>query len=321
MPQHDMNVANGAGSTVRADINDALAALVSNNSGGAAPATTFAYQWWADTTNGVLKQRNGANDGWVPRKSLTADLVQTKSANYTVLISDFERVLVATGTWTLSLTAAATMGDGFIVYVRNAGTGIITVDPNSTETIDGATTARMFPGESWMLVCDGAGWVTVGRASGRVLIASATASASATLDFTSKLSTDIVDYELRFVGLIPSDAAGLEVVGSVDNGSTWLTSGYRISANLTTTFPSWSLGDANSTGFFDGTVRFSVTGSYTRAQWHLLSARSADQGIGVATWSLDNTGGYRAGAFNAVRLEPTLGTLTSGVAHLYGIRS
>jgi hypothetical protein len=65
MSQHDMDVSNQTFTATRADINAALQALASNSSGATEPATTFAYQWWADTTSGFLKQRNAANSGWV----------------------------------------------------------------------------------------------------------------------------------------------------------------------------------------------------------------------------------------------------------------
>lgn len=65
MSQHDMTVANGSGATVRADLNDALAALASLSSGATEPGTMFAYQLWADTTTGLLKIRNAANSAWV----------------------------------------------------------------------------------------------------------------------------------------------------------------------------------------------------------------------------------------------------------------
>lgn len=65
MSQHDMNLANADGATFRGDLNAALTALVGLSSGATAPSTTFAYMWWADTTTGLLKIRNGANTGWV----------------------------------------------------------------------------------------------------------------------------------------------------------------------------------------------------------------------------------------------------------------
>ena len=65
MAQHDYVIANGTGAAVRSDLNNALAAIVSQNSGATAPSTTYAYQWWADTTTGLLKLRNAANSGWI----------------------------------------------------------------------------------------------------------------------------------------------------------------------------------------------------------------------------------------------------------------
>lgn len=65
MATHDYAIANGTGAAVRSDLNGALAAIVSNNSSATEPATMYAYQWWADTTTGLLKQRNSANSAWV----------------------------------------------------------------------------------------------------------------------------------------------------------------------------------------------------------------------------------------------------------------
>ena len=70
MAQHDYVLANAAGAAFRADINNALAAIVSQNSGPNQPAPTFAYQLWADTTAGQLKFRNAANNAWIVWGSL-----------------------------------------------------------------------------------------------------------------------------------------------------------------------------------------------------------------------------------------------------------
>lgn len=65
MSQHDYVIENQDGASFRADINNALAAVVSLNSGLTEPAAPFAYMLWQDTTAGVLKQRNAANSAWV----------------------------------------------------------------------------------------------------------------------------------------------------------------------------------------------------------------------------------------------------------------
>src|SRR5690349_16188141 len=82
MTQHDQNVANADGATVRADINDAIVALFGNSSGPTAPSTTVAYQLWADTTTGLLKIRNAANSAWIvigPLASIAFGLQQQSS--------------------------------------------------------------------------------------------------------------------------------------------------------------------------------------------------------------------------------------------------
>jgi len=65
MAEHDYAIANDTGANVRSDINNVLSAIVSQNSKATEPSTTYAYMWWADTGNDLLKQRNAADDGWL----------------------------------------------------------------------------------------------------------------------------------------------------------------------------------------------------------------------------------------------------------------
>ena len=73
MAQADYIIANGTGAAVRSDLNGQLAAIVSNNSGATEPATMYAYQWWADTTTGLLKLRNSANSAWATIRQLDGE--------------------------------------------------------------------------------------------------------------------------------------------------------------------------------------------------------------------------------------------------------
>ena len=61
----DYAVANASGAAVRADINSIFAAVASANSGTAEPSTMYSFMIWVDTTNNVVKLRNGANDAWL----------------------------------------------------------------------------------------------------------------------------------------------------------------------------------------------------------------------------------------------------------------
>lgn len=64
MSQHDMDIANQAGAAFRADLNNALQALSTQQSGSLPPSPTYPYQPWVDTSVGRLKMRNGANNAW-----------------------------------------------------------------------------------------------------------------------------------------------------------------------------------------------------------------------------------------------------------------
>jgi hypothetical protein len=67
MAQSDQSVQNATFPSVRADINDNLAALFSQSSGNSAPSVTVAFQPWVDTSSSppVWKVRNGSNSAWI----------------------------------------------------------------------------------------------------------------------------------------------------------------------------------------------------------------------------------------------------------------
>jgi microcystin-dependent protein len=72
MAQHDYILENQSGPSFRADLNGAMQAIATNNSGSTEPSPTYAYQFWADTTAGLWKQRNGANSAWITIGTLGA---------------------------------------------------------------------------------------------------------------------------------------------------------------------------------------------------------------------------------------------------------
>ena len=83
MATHDYVIANASGSAVRSDINNALAAIVSNNSSSSEPSTKYSYMLWADTTNGILKIRNNSNNAWVELLQLDGTLTMEDGAEAT----------------------------------------------------------------------------------------------------------------------------------------------------------------------------------------------------------------------------------------------
>jgi hypothetical protein len=157
MAQHDFNIANQGFPAFRADLNNALSAAASLSSGTSAPSTTFAYQLWYDTTNDILKIRNGDDDAWINIFTFnqTADTVDlningiavantdtdtTNTGNVTLDFSANQNfVLTLTGNVTLDNPTTETVGQsGFIVFIQDATGGRTVSLGTDYETAGGA---------------------------------------------------------------------------------------------------------------------------------------------------------------------------------------
>lgn len=106
MSQGDLNLANATGAAFRADLNNQLAAIATNQSGATDPSTTFAYQFYADTGDNTLRIRNGANNAYINVSTVggigTANLglAPTASPTFTgdVVISSTSALQIPVGT-------------------------------------------------------------------------------------------------------------------------------------------------------------------------------------------------------------------------------
>lgn len=65
MSQNDYIIANAPLAAVRLDITQAFQAAVSNSLGTTEPFTTYAGQFWFDTTDNVLKIRDQGDSAWI----------------------------------------------------------------------------------------------------------------------------------------------------------------------------------------------------------------------------------------------------------------
>jgi len=91
--------------------------------------------------------------------------VLSKSAGYTAVAADRAKLINGTASLTLALTAAATLGDGWFVIVK-ASTGNITIDPDGSETIDGAATLVIYAGQSATITCNGSAFFSSNTVAG-----------------------------------------------------------------------------------------------------------------------------------------------------------
>jgi hypothetical protein len=139
MAQHDYIIANQSGAGFRSDLNNGLAAIVSQNSGAAQPSTTYAYMPWADTTTGLLKIRNAANNAWITVGTLgSANLGLLSLAGGTLT-----GALLADDGGTAALPAIAFDGDTNTGIFR-PGADQLGIATNGVERVEFGTTEVVF---------------------------------------------------------------------------------------------------------------------------------------------------------------------------------
>ena len=130
--------------------------------------STAAGTWRAFQYGASVSSTNAAALAGLGIKAISTTLNQSApvsnfNSNYTANTSDRATVYVWTGgAGTLSLTAAATVGNDWFVMIRNGGTGNLTVDPAGSETINDESTLTMAPGDSAIIVCNGTEFYTIG---------------------------------------------------------------------------------------------------------------------------------------------------------------
>lgn len=140
--------------------------------------STATGSWRVTTFASTTTTANAATLAGYGLTAITTTLNQdapvlTKTTGFTVDSTYRAQLALWTGgTDTAALPAAATAGDGFFFLVTNQGTGILTIDPNGSELIDGETTKDISATESAIVATNGSAWYTVGY--GRAITASFT---------------------------------------------------------------------------------------------------------------------------------------------------
>ena len=85
--------------------------------------------------------------------------VAIKTANYTA--TPLDDVIICGGgneSFTITLPAVSSVEAGKVYFIKNEGSGTITVDGNGAETIDGAATKTLNQYDSIQVQSDGTEW-------------------------------------------------------------------------------------------------------------------------------------------------------------------
>lgn len=85
----------------------------------------------------------------------TGGLYESQTSGFTAVTTDSGKLFSCSGTFTVDFSSASAVGNGWAVTIHNVGTGVITLDPNGAETINGITTLALLPGDVVFVYSDG----------------------------------------------------------------------------------------------------------------------------------------------------------------------
>lgn len=269
-----------------------------------------------------------------------------KTASYAFAAADCGKLVPVTASgaaWTQTLTAAATVGAGFVIGFQKTDATYygITIDGNSAETINGVADFLLTDQyETVWLMCDGSNWQVIGYVAGQtskndVIIEQQTAAVSSAIDFlkgwttTRKFRRMVFEWE----GYYPSSTGELQIRVSKDAGSTFESTTYHEAGLLGTTGSAAAgfgsavatkmRGSPNSiangvTGACAGSLIMADYEKTDRAKRCKVWATSFDA---TNTGYLDHTSSWHGGtqAITGLRFLPSAGTMTAGVFTQKGV--
>jgi len=129
------------------------------------------------------------------------------TGSYTVTVNDY-LIDCTSNTFTVTLPTAVGI-DGKIYIVKNSGSGTITIDPNGSQTIDGALTKTLSPGDVLQITSDGANWKITGGIGTNVISNSAKSGNVSAGSFTGSPKTS----DVTFTSAFPSSNYSVVITG------------------------------------------------------------------------------------------------------------
>lgn len=215
--------------------------------------------------------------------------VTTLASNTSIDATYQGKVVITSAAVTLSLLATATASTNFTFAVYNGASSNAdcTIDPNSTETVNGSTTLVLRPGEWAILTCDGSNWRALNYQKPVNAATQATTSGRTALSFSvppsvTRITMTISGFSTNGSTDVPwcriGDAGGVETTGYL--GAVMNQTGTVV--NHSTDFQL-------------------LTGTAAAAVWHgavHLTRHGKDGLTWAATWTLSrsDSGGVQTGS-------------------------
>ena len=177
MSQHDMNIANQGFPATRADINNALQAIATNNSGTSAPSTTFANQWFYNESTNKLFIRNEANSAFIEVATLDQTNNEWQITTGQISAGDGDGLVFKTDDGTTRITLSdggdVTFADGTDIITATAGTDNVRIGEGAGDSIASGGTNNIAIGKNaGTAITTGDDNIAIGTSAGDALTTS-----------------------------------------------------------------------------------------------------------------------------------------------------
>ena len=282
----------------------------------------------ADPGNGKLRLNNATQN---TATTIYADLLDSLASDWTTALDTFDdSTNTVKGSIRLVKSGDATKFLTFNVTAVTTATGYRKITIANTAS---STSSPFANGDSILLCFDRAGDKGADGAGSFVLLEQHSASASASLNFTTTISSTYDDYLIEIVSLVPATSgAAVNLLVSTDGGSTYATTSYQ-SVVYGAKISTGAYANAQSTtaimlvnAFATGVTRAALSGSvfmhnpgsslekiFSGQVTFPLSTDSSWYGLSLA-------GIYSsASAVNAFQIKASSGNITSGTVRVYGL--
>ena len=178
--QNSINIANGTGAEVRANINNAFQSVSTDFAGATdistmTPNNAFPFSKWIDTGNGLVKRRNANNTAWINTGTVDPsgnifmtnaygqNGVMTISQNTTLSVTDTNKVIISLSSNNITLSVPNTNLTEYLSYkVYNRGSGTLEITGGTFYGSTGSATSIILNQyQSVNIVCDGESFYTI----------------------------------------------------------------------------------------------------------------------------------------------------------------
>jgi hypothetical protein len=322
--------------TAASSASTSASAASTSQTAAAASATSASGSATTATTQAAAAAASAATAIAAPGTNSTSTTSMTLGAGSKTITIGTAKSLVV-GMWILvaRTSAPSTTWEAGPITAYNSGTGSLSY---TASVVSGSGTftdwTASLTGPALQSVAQSA---ITGASWGSTLISTASASASAAIDFTSGIDSTYDEYELHILNAVPATDAAVPWV-RMSQSATFRTSSYNYTENKTSGSTNTPAGSSSASSFVLGSgientaVQGGVSGVFRIympsntarnkfADWRVsgyLSSGAPEISVGCGTY--DTAGAGSQAAIDGLRFMFSTGNITSGDFKLYGIR-